>query len=152
MTSKLAVVNRCSYRAICYRAPAFADDKAMNKPTSTSAPAAAAPPSPEDPRISREEVVRIADLARLALSESEVDDMREQLGRILDSLAELNRLDATQAQPPTYHAVSLTAQLREDEPIACLSHEDALRAAPRKEEGTFVATVAIPSAARDGKP
>lgn len=87
-------------------------------------------------RISREEVKRIAGLARLALSDDDIETMRGELDAILDWMAALASVDTTDV-PPTFHAVDLVAPLRSDEPGASLRHSEALRAAARSEAGAF---------------
>lgn len=87
-------------------------------------------------RIGKDEVRRIARLARLALSEDEVSTMQAQLASILDSMATLAKLD-TEGVPPTQHAIPMIAPLRDDEIAPSLRREEALRAAARSEDGAF---------------
>lgn len=87
-------------------------------------------------RISLEEVRKVALLARLALSEDELERMRGDLDGILDWMAALAKLDTTGVEP-TFHAVEMTTPLREDEPTGGLRHVEALRAAARSDQGGF---------------
>ena len=87
-------------------------------------------------RISMEEVLHVAGLARLELSAEEAERMRVQLDAILDYVASLDELDVRDVEP-TFHAVPLDAPLRADEIGPSLSREDALAAAPSAEAGAF---------------
>lgn len=63
--------------------------------------------------ITREETLYVARLARLALSDSEADLLRDQLGRLLDYMKQLDRLDTSDVVP-TSHAVDMGTPFRED--------------------------------------
>ncbi|MFZ3131630.1 MAG: Asp-tRNA(Asn)/Glu-tRNA(Gln) amidotransferase subunit GatC [Desulfosporosinus sp.] len=86
--------------------------------------------------ISREDVEYVAALARLKLTEPEIQEYTEQLNSILDYAAMLGRLD-TDDVAPTAHAVPLHNVMREDLVGASLKHEKALKNAPDGEEGFF---------------
>lgn len=86
--------------------------------------------------ISRAEVAHVARLARLALSDEELEHSAEQLGQIL-RLAEQVRLLPTEGVPPTTHAVPLENVFREDVVGPCLTAEEALSTAPAVEQGRF---------------
>ncbi|HJZ86740.1 MAG TPA: Asp-tRNA(Asn)/Glu-tRNA(Gln) amidotransferase subunit GatC [Polyangia bacterium] len=86
--------------------------------------------------ITRKEVEEIALLARLALSEAEIDLYTRQLGDILGYIEKLRSLD-TEGVEATTHAVPMDCTLREDELGERLPVEDALRAAPRRAENFF---------------
>ena len=86
--------------------------------------------------LSRTEVLQIATLARIALTNEEVELFREQLSEILDQFEALKELD-TSGVPPTGHAVDLQAVMREDEAQDSLDLEDVLRNAPRREREYF---------------
>ena len=86
--------------------------------------------------LTREEVEHIADLAKLGLTEEEVEKFREQLSAILDYAAVLKRLD-TDAIPPTASVLPLSNVMRTDETGSSLSPEDALANAPSVAEGYF---------------
>ena len=81
--------------------------------------------------ITRDEVKEVALLARLALSEAEVDRFTQQLGSILEHIEQLKQLDTTGIEPTT-HAVPLDCPLREDVVGESLPAERALAAAPAR--------------------
>jgi aspartyl-tRNA(Asn)/glutamyl-tRNA(Gln) amidotransferase subunit C len=86
--------------------------------------------------IGREEVLHVARLARLALTDEEVERFRGQLSAILEAVGKVSQLDL-EGVPPTSHPLELVNVLAEDEPIPSLSREDALRNAPDPEGGFF---------------
>ena len=86
--------------------------------------------------ISREEVAHLARLARLAVTEEELDVFAGQLDVILQSIARVGEVAADDI-PPTSHSVPLTNVLREDVEIPCLPREDALAGAPDTAENRF---------------
>jgi aspartyl-tRNA(Asn)/glutamyl-tRNA(Gln) amidotransferase subunit C len=79
--------------------------------------------------IERKEVEHVARLARLALTDVEIERMREQLNGILAYIEKLNALD-TSGVEPTSHAVPLLNVMRDDEPGACLPRDEVLANAP----------------------
>ena len=83
--------------------------------------------------LSREQVLHIAELARLRLTDEETDLFVEQLSAILDYAQQLNDLD-TDAIPPTAQVLSLRNVMREDEPQPCLTPEQALANAPARQD------------------
>jgi aspartyl-tRNA(Asn)/glutamyl-tRNA(Gln) amidotransferase subunit C len=86
--------------------------------------------------ISREDVEHVARLARLALSEAEVERMREQLSGILAYIDKLRALD-TAGVEPTSHAVPLVNVMRDDETWTCLPQDVALANAPERSDAFF---------------
>jgi aspartyl-tRNA(Asn)/glutamyl-tRNA(Gln) amidotransferase subunit C len=86
--------------------------------------------------ISREEVAHLARLARLAVTDEELDVFAGQLDVILGAVARVGEVAADDI-PPTTHAVPLTNVLRPDEVRPCLDRDAALAAAPAAEEGRF---------------
>ncbi|MQA14160.1 MAG: Asp-tRNA(Asn)/Glu-tRNA(Gln) amidotransferase subunit GatC [Pseudonocardiaceae bacterium] len=86
--------------------------------------------------ISRDEVAHLAQLARLAVSESELELFAGQLDVILTSVARVGEVAADDI-PPTSHAVPLTNVLRDDVVRPSLGQQQALDAAPHAEEGRF---------------
>ena len=88
-------------------------------------------------KITKEEVLYVADLARLNLDEAAIDKFAGQIGEILDYVDQLNEVD-TAGVKPTSHAISLTNAFREDEPKEHLDREKALGNAPEKEDGSFI--------------
>ena len=79
--------------------------------------------------ISREDAAHVARLARLALTDAELETMREQLNAILAHIDALRAVDTTGVEP-TSHAVPQFNVMREDEPRPCLSVEEMLANAP----------------------
>jgi aspartyl-tRNA(Asn)/glutamyl-tRNA(Gln) amidotransferase subunit C len=79
--------------------------------------------------VDREEVLHVARLARLALSEDELEPMARELSAVLDHIAKIGELDLEEVAPTT-HVVEITGQLRPDEPIACLPRDVVLEQAP----------------------
>ena len=86
--------------------------------------------------ISREDVAHVARLARLALTEAELETMREQLNAILGHIDALKAVDTTGVEP-TSHAVPQFNVMREDEPRPSLTQEEALANAPAAVNGFF---------------
>lgn len=86
--------------------------------------------------ISRDEVAHLAKLARLAVTDAELDTFAQQLDVILDSVAKVSEV-ATDDVPPTSHAVPLTNVFRTDEVRPGLSQQQALSGAPAAEDGRF---------------
>ena len=88
------------------------------------------------PDITREEVAHLADLARIDLSDAELDHLAPQLAVILDSVASIREVAADDV-PPTSHALPLTNVYREDEVRPGLTAEQALAGAPAVEQQRF---------------
>ncbi|MDQ1617811.1 MAG: aspartyl-tRNA(Asn)/glutamyl-tRNA(Gln) amidotransferase subunit [Actinomycetota bacterium] len=86
--------------------------------------------------ISRDEVAHLATLARLALTDDELDRYAGQLGVILASVARVAEVAADDI-PPTSHALPLTNVMRDDEVRPGLTQEEALAGAPAAEQGRF---------------
>lgn len=86
--------------------------------------------------ISAEEVAKVARLARLRLAPEEVGRYQDQLGRILDHMEELRKLD-TSGVEPTAHVLGLSNVLREDEARAFPEPRALADAAPER-EGPYV--------------
>ena len=100
-------------------------------------------------RISREEVARIAHLARLSLSEDEAGAMAADLDTILDYVEKLRGLD-TDDIPPTVHVLPLETPFRLDEPRPSLSPEVAIGNAPESEGSAFVVPAVIEGEDEEG--
>jgi aspartyl-tRNA(Asn)/glutamyl-tRNA(Gln) amidotransferase subunit C len=79
--------------------------------------------------IERKDVEHVARLARLALSDAELEKMRDQLNGILAYIEKLNAL-ATEGVEPTSHAVPMVNVMRDDATAACLPRDEALANAP----------------------
>lgn len=87
--------------------------------------------------LSREEVRRIAELARLDIADDKVDRMARELSSVLDFVGALNRLDLGGLDASAFAPAA--APLREDEPDPRrLTTEQALAAAPESEHGFFI--------------
>ena len=91
--------------------------------------------------LERSEVEHIASLARIGLTEEEVEMFGEQLSNILEQFEVLNELD-TSGVAPTGHASGLQTVMRDDQAIDSLDHEDVLKNAPRR-EGEFFRVNAV---------
>jgi aspartyl-tRNA(Asn)/glutamyl-tRNA(Gln) amidotransferase subunit C len=86
--------------------------------------------------IDRDQVLHVAKLARLRLTDEEVERMSGELSTILDHIEKIDELDLEQV-PPTSHVVNVENVLREDEPRPCLPREKALEQAPDVAEDGF---------------
>jgi aspartyl-tRNA(Asn)/glutamyl-tRNA(Gln) amidotransferase subunit C len=86
--------------------------------------------------IDREQVLHVARLARLELSEDEVARMTGELSAILDHIEKISALDLD-GVPPTSHVVEVPNALRPDEPRPSLPREVALANAPSVDEDGF---------------
>ena len=86
--------------------------------------------------IDRDQVLHVARLARLHLSDQELERMPGELSKILDHVEKMDELDLDGVEP-TSHVVDLTNVLREDVPRPCLPHERALAGAPDVADGGF---------------
>jgi aspartyl-tRNA(Asn)/glutamyl-tRNA(Gln) amidotransferase subunit C len=86
--------------------------------------------------ISRADVAHLAALARISMSESELDAMAGQLDVILGAVGRVQEVAAADI-PPTSHAVPLTNVLRPDVLAPCLTPDEALAAAPSAEQQRF---------------
>jgi aspartyl-tRNA(Asn)/glutamyl-tRNA(Gln) amidotransferase subunit C len=86
--------------------------------------------------IDREQVLHVARLARLELTDEELDRMAGELSGILEHVDRITALDLDGVEP-TSHVVALAIVLRADEPDPCLAREAALEPAPDPAEGAF---------------
>src|SRR5580658_9896036 len=86
--------------------------------------------------ITRDEVAHLARLARIALSDAELDHLAPQLDQIITAVAQVQEV-AAEGIPPTAHATGLTNVFRDDEPIGCLTPAQALDQAPAVEQQRF---------------
>ena len=86
--------------------------------------------------ITKEEVLQVARLARLALSSAEGEKIREQLGNILSYIRQLDRLD-TSGVVPTSHAIEMGTPFRDDSVKPFGEKEEILKNAPDREEDFF---------------
>jgi aspartyl-tRNA(Asn)/glutamyl-tRNA(Gln) amidotransferase subunit C len=86
--------------------------------------------------IDRDQVLHVARLARLALSDEEVEQMAGELNDVLEHVERISSLDLDGVEP-TSHVVKLENVLRPDEPEPCLPRERALEGAPDPADGAF---------------
>jgi aspartyl-tRNA(Asn)/glutamyl-tRNA(Gln) amidotransferase subunit C len=86
--------------------------------------------------ISREQVLHVANLARLALTEEEVARFTEQLDAILDAVGKVSELDLADVAP-TSHPLDLVNVWRDDDPRPSLPVGDVYANAPEAEPGGF---------------
>ena len=87
--------------------------------------------------ISRDEVARVATLARIDLTDEEIIRLAGELDLIVESIAKVSQV-ATDDVPATSHPLPLTNVFRDDEPIAPLTQAQALSGAPAAEDGKFL--------------
>jgi aspartyl-tRNA(Asn)/glutamyl-tRNA(Gln) amidotransferase subunit C len=87
-------------------------------------------------KLTREEVLHIARLARLGLAEEEIDRLGGQLSHLLEHFQVLQQVD-TEGVPPTAQSVELKSVMRDDVIAPSLPPEDVLANAPRREEDFF---------------
>ena len=92
-------------------------------------------------KLSREEVLHIARLARLGLTDAEIDKMSEQLSDILENFEILKQVDTTDV-PPTAQSVDLQNIVSEDTVAPSLPPDEILANAPRR-EGEFFRVRAV---------
>lgn len=86
--------------------------------------------------ITKQDVAHVANLARLALTEAEMDQYTEQLNKILQHADQLQKLNLDNVEP-TSHVLPIQNVMREDEPRQWITHEKAMDNAPDKDAGQF---------------
>jgi aspartyl-tRNA(Asn)/glutamyl-tRNA(Gln) amidotransferase subunit C len=86
--------------------------------------------------LSRNDLAHLARLARLAVTDEELDRFAGQLDAVLDAVAQVGKADVDDV-PPTTHAVPMTNVMRPDVVVPCLPRDEVLAAAPAAEEGRF---------------
>ena len=86
--------------------------------------------------ISRDEVLHVARLARLELTDDEVAKFQEQLSAILDAVSTVSELDLSDV-PPTAHPLEIANAWAEDDPHECLPLEDVFANAPDRDGDYF---------------
>jgi aspartyl-tRNA(Asn)/glutamyl-tRNA(Gln) amidotransferase subunit C len=87
-------------------------------------------------RLTRDQVAHVANLARLTLTEEELELFTGQLAEILDHAADVASLDLS-GVAPTAHAMAVTNVLRADQARPCLDRDEVLEAAPSVEDHRF---------------
>ena len=87
-------------------------------------------------RITREDVLYVARLARLELTDEEVGRFQEQLSDILEAVSKVSELDLT-GVPPTAHPLEIANAWGEDVPHPCLSLDEVFANAPDRDDDYF---------------
>jgi aspartyl-tRNA(Asn)/glutamyl-tRNA(Gln) amidotransferase subunit C len=87
-------------------------------------------------RITKVEVLHVARLARLELSDDEVGRLQEQLSDILEAVSKVSELDLSDV-PPTAHPLEIANAWAEDVPRPCLDLDEVFANAPDREDGFF---------------
>ena len=87
--------------------------------------------------LSRDQVLHVARLARLELTEEEVGRFSEELSKVLDWVDTIEELGNLDDVPPTSHVVTVENALRADEPRPSIPVEKALESAPDAAQGGF---------------
>lgn len=88
-------------------------------------------------KLTRDQVKHVAKLANLPLSVEEEEKYSEQLSKILEYIDQLNQVDTSEVEP-TFNVSGQSNVESEDKLGECLSAEDALSNAPKKQNGFFV--------------
>jgi len=88
-------------------------------------------------KISKEDVKKVAELARLEFNEAQTEKFTEQLGNILEYIEKLNELDTDDVEP-TSHVLNISTPLREDKVQKLLTIDEVLQNAPESEDDFFV--------------
>lgn len=88
-------------------------------------------------QLSEEDVLKVASLSRLKLSETEVNALGKQMGSVLKYIAMLDELD-TEAIEPMAHAIEISDVFREDQLKESLPREKALSNAPQTDGNYFL--------------
>jgi aspartyl-tRNA(Asn)/glutamyl-tRNA(Gln) amidotransferase subunit C len=86
--------------------------------------------------LDRDQVLHVARLARLQLTEPEVEKMAAELSKVLEHIEKISELDLGDV-PPTSHVVDVVNALRPDEPVPSLTAQEALAQAPDSVAGGF---------------
>ena len=92
-------------------------------------------------RITSEEVSHLALLCRIAMTDDDVELMRDQMSNILENIDVLNQVD-TAGVEPTGHSVDLVSVMRDDTIVPSTDRDDMLSNAPRR-EGDFIRVRAV---------
>jgi len=87
--------------------------------------------------INKDEVMNIADIAKLALTDEEAEDMTEHLHNFMKFVDKLNELNTDDVLPTTHIFPEQTAILRKDEAKQSITQEEALKNAPEHKDGHF---------------
>ncbi|MFH2047263.1 MAG: Asp-tRNA(Asn)/Glu-tRNA(Gln) amidotransferase subunit GatC [Pseudomonadota bacterium] len=88
-------------------------------------------------KITREDIIHVANLARLDMDEESIQKFVVQIDDILKYIETLNYMN-TEGVPPTSHAINLTNAFRDDEIKQSIKRDTLLENAPEKENGNFL--------------
>lgn len=88
------------------------------------------------PSIGRDDVARLADLARIQLTDEEIDRFAGEFDSIMDAVASVSEV-ASEDVPATSHPIAMTNVFREDVVEPTLTQEQALASAPEAQDGRF---------------
>ena len=88
-------------------------------------------------KITKEEILYVANLARLEIDATTIEKFVDQIGTVLEYVDQLKGVD-TEGVRPTSHAISRTNAFREDEQSGHLDPTEVLTNAPEKEDGSFI--------------
>ena len=88
-------------------------------------------------KISKDDIIKVSELARLEFKEEELEKFTEQSGNILEYIEQLNELNTDNVEP-TSHVLDMSTPLREDKVVEWLSTEEVLKNAPESEDDFFV--------------
>jgi aspartyl-tRNA(Asn)/glutamyl-tRNA(Gln) amidotransferase subunit C len=94
--------------------------------------------------LERAQVLHVARLARLELTDAEVERMGTELSKVLDHIEKIRELDL-EGVPPTSHVIDVSNALRADDPRSCLPPEVALAPAPEPVETSAGRGFGVPS-------
>ncbi len=87
-------------------------------------------------KISKDDALHVAELARLEFNEDELEKLTGQLGNILEYIEKLKELDTTSVKP-TYHILYLSTPFRDDKAMEWLTPDDVLENAPERQDEFF---------------
>ena len=87
--------------------------------------------------LSRDQVLHVARLARLELTEEEVERMSRELSKVLDHIEKIAELGDLNDVPPTSHVIEIDNALRPDEPRPSMPREVAFASAPDADDRGF---------------
>jgi aspartyl-tRNA(Asn)/glutamyl-tRNA(Gln) amidotransferase subunit C len=93
-------------------------------------------------KLSTEEVLRIAALAKMGVTEADVEKLREQLSNILENFEVLQKLDTT-GIPPTAQSIALQNVIMRDEVRPSMPPEEVLANAPQREDDFFKVKIVL---------
>lgn len=92
--------------------------------------------------ISAEQVAHLANLARIALTEEEIEHLTKELGQIMQAVEQVNQV-ATPDVPPTSHPIPMQNVFRDDVVGHTLTAEEALAGAPESDGSRFVVSAIL---------